>query len=90
MSIFKRLRAGVKRAHQAVTQPKRYTLMGKFVTCSHCGGQTFFAREAQLNTSWRTFLNVDWLDENAAVLVCSKCGHLEWFLSNPKSFTSST
>ncbi|RMF40578.1 MAG: DNA-binding protein [Anaerolineae bacterium] len=67
-----------------MTQPKRYALKDKPVTCSHCGGQTFFAREAQLNTAWRSFLDVDWLDESASVLVCSECGHLEWFLSKPK------
>jgi len=34
----------------------------------------------QLNTSFLTFLGLDWLNAEADVFVCRSCGRLEWFL----------
>lgn len=57
-----------------------YEIAGRAVTCSHCGGQDFEKSNAQLNTIGLTFLNLDFLNRSATVLVCKGCGHLEWFL----------
>lgn len=58
----------------------RYEIAGRSVACSHCGGEEFDERSAQLNTAGATFLNLDWANASARVLVCQTCGHLEWFL----------
>lgn len=58
----------------------RYEIAGLYVTCSHCGGDEFDERSAQLNTAAASFLNLDWANASARVLVCRSCGHLEWFL----------
>lgn len=58
----------------------RYEIAGLPVTCAHCGGEEFDERSAQLNTAGATFLNLDWANSSARVLVCQSCGHLEWFL----------
>ena len=50
------------------------------VKCSHCGSNRFSERKAQLNTAGLTFLNLDWANQSATVLVCESCGKLEWFL----------
>lgn len=57
-----------------------YEVAGKPVTCSHCGGEAFDERSAQLNTAGASFLGLDWANTSARVLVCHTCGHLEWFL----------
>lgn len=57
-----------------------YERAGRRVTCSHCGGTEFDESRAQLNTAGLTFLDLDWANRNATVLVCRQCGHIEWFL----------
>ena len=57
-----------------------YERAGRQVVCSHCGGVEFDERSAQLNTAGLTFLDLDWANRNATVLVCQQCGHIEWFL----------
>jgi len=56
-----------------------FVVMGFPVKCSHCGSNEFYEREAQLNTAGMTFLNLDWANDSARVLVCKSCGKLEWF-----------
>ncbi len=58
-----------------------YVVAGKQVVCPHCGGTQFEEGRAQLNTRALTFLDLDWADRNADVLVCRNCGHLEWFIN---------
>lgn len=57
-----------------------YTQAGRAITCSHCGNNRFWTREAQLNTAGLSFLDLDFLNKSAEVYVCTNCGHLEWFL----------
>lgn len=37
----------------------RYEIAGKTVVCSHCGGEEFDERSAQLNTAGASLLNLD-------------------------------
>ena len=69
---------------QALNFEGHYTVAGKEVVCSHCGGTTFDDRVALLNTRGMTFLRLDWLNAGAYLLVCKKCSHIEWFLEAPK------
>ena len=57
-----------------------YEFAGRQVACAHCGGTAFDERSAHLNTMGLTFLDLDWANRSATVLVCQNCGHLEWFL----------
>ena len=57
-----------------------YEIAGKTVTCSHCGSTDFDEREGKANTTGLTLLDLDWANRSALVLVCKRCGHLEWFL----------
>ncbi len=50
------------------------------LTCTHCGGQSFDEREAQLHTAGMTFFKLDWLNKSATIFVCADCGRMEWFL----------
>ncbi len=61
--------------------PERYTAAGKLVTCSHCGGERFKKREAQLNTALMSAMDLDCFNESAVALICEDCGHLEWFIN---------
>jgi predicted nucleic-acid-binding Zn-ribbon protein len=54
------------------------------VTCSHCASTSFSQSEAQLNTAGLTFLNLDWANRTATILICDNCGKIEWFLANPE------
>lgn len=40
----------------------------------------FDEREGKVNTTGLTLLDLDWANRSALVLVCKRCGHLEWFL----------
>jgi predicted nucleic-acid-binding Zn-ribbon protein len=56
-----------------------FAVVGKRVSCSHCGGTTFTAKEILLNTWLLSLLRIDWLDSSANVLSCQQCGLLTWF-----------
>jgi len=68
----------------AVFGPGEYALAGKPIHCPHCGGSTFQAGEAQLNTAAATFFRLDWLDDSATVLVCIHCSQIQWFGKRPE------
>lgn len=59
--------------------PQSYDIAGKAVQCPHCANTTFVQRRILLNTRGATFFNFDWLNKDANVLTCTKCGRLEWF-----------
>jgi hypothetical protein len=63
--------------------PGEYTIAGKPIVCSHCGQRTFEAGEAQLNKALSSFFKLDWLDETAAILVCTHCSQIQWFGKRP-------
>jgi hypothetical protein len=63
---------------------ERHTVAGKLVTCSHCSEDRFVEGRAQLNTAGMTFLNLDWANPSAAILTCTSCGRIEWFLTDPE------
>lgn len=63
--------------------PGEYAMGDKPIQCPHCGNRTFEAGEAQLNKSLSTFFKLDWLDETATVLVCTRCSQIQWFGKRP-------
>ncbi len=64
--------------------PGQYAIADKPISCPHCGGVTFQAGEAQLNTALRTLFKLDWLDESATILVCTQCSQIQWFGKRPE------
>ena len=56
-------------------------IQGKILVCPHCEGKEFMRSSAQLNTMLLTFFDLDWLDHNAEIFICSSCGRIEWFFS---------
>ena len=56
-----------------------FEVVGKRVTCFHCGSASFKVHEILLNTWLLSLLRIDWLDSSATVLTCNKCGRLTWF-----------
>ena len=73
---FKRAYAGDRTRH--------YNVAGIQVKCSHCGGVDFDDGYAMLNTAGLTFLGLDWANREANLMICTKCGHVEWFLEEPE------
>ncbi|WP_242833119.1 hypothetical protein [Desulfosporosinus acidiphilus] len=37
-----------------------------------------------MNTAGATFLNLDWLNKSATILICTKCGYIQWFAESPE------
>jgi hypothetical protein len=50
------------------------------VACLFCSGIEFEKGSALLNTIGMTFLNLDWANRSATILICSQCGYVHWFL----------
>lgn len=61
-------------------KPEVVTVIGKPLKCLVCKHNEFWEREAQLNTAFATFLNMDWADQSATCVVCANCGYVHWFL----------
>lgn len=81
--FFEAVARGVKAMEQAPAG-KRFAVAGKAVACAHCAHDQFVEGRALLNTAGMTFFNVDWADRSAAILTCTSCGRIEWFLADPE------
>jgi len=69
-NFFKALKRGARAAMESLG-PSRYVAAdGIIVTCPHCKDDVFEQRNAQFNTSFATFLKLDWLNKSAVVLIC--------------------
>lgn len=64
---------------------EHFTVAGKGVVCPHCAHDRFEEGRALLNTAGMTFLKLDWANRSAATLLCTRCGHIAWFLEDPES-----
>ena len=53
---------------------------GKPLRCLICSHESFFTRQAQLNTAAATFFNFDWANKSGTCYVCAECGYIHWFL----------
>jgi len=73
------LRKPARSAPLIPTEGGHFEVVGKRVSCSHCRGTSFTAKEILLNTWLLSLLRIDWLDSSANVLSCDKCGQLTWF-----------
>lgn len=62
----------------------RYQVAGVGARCSHCGGEDFERGTALLNSALMTLLGIDWADKRAYLLICQKCGHIDWFKNEPE------
>lgn len=80
--LGKALKDGLRAAMEG-PDGRRYAAAGRLVRCTHCGGETFHAREAMLNTPGMTLLNVDWANTSGTALVCARCSLIQWFVRAP-------
>ncbi|HSK46666.1 MAG TPA: DNA-binding protein [Coriobacteriia bacterium] len=74
---------GFKQGLSEPTGPGCFQVAGVQVKCSHCGGEKFDEGSALLNTPGLTFFNLDWANRDAFLLVCDRCGKIEWFMQEP-------
>ncbi len=65
--------------------PSRHEISGKPLVCPVCNNDQFTIRYALLNTRATTFFGFDFLNRKATTYVCSKCGHILWFLPPEKN-----
>ena len=85
--FFEAVKAGVKGAMSA-TGPGRFSAGGLAVSCTHCKRDEFERQEAQLNTAGMTLLNLDWANRSGTALVCTNCGLIQWFATEPERIDS--
>lgn len=62
-----------------------FVVLGKPVKCHHCGHDHFVEGRAQLHTAGLTFMKLEFLNATSATLMCTQCGHLEWFMCDPQT-----
>lgn len=83
MKITNALKAAAK-AFFSEEDPQSFHAGGKSIQCPHCRNVLFYIRKASLNTSFSTLTNTEWMDSEAAVLICANCSRMEWFLDEPE------
>jgi predicted nucleic-acid-binding Zn-ribbon protein len=62
-----------------MSDPQKFIISGLPLQCNHCKNDKFHHQIIMLNTRVMTFLDLDWLNSDAEVFACSRCGHLMWF-----------
>jgi hypothetical protein len=58
---------------------------GIWLKCPVCGGDTFWHREAQLNTRVMTLLDLDWANPRGDCYICTNCRHIQWFYAEDEN-----
>ncbi len=61
-------------------QAKPVIILNGTLKCPACGNDTFWEKQAQMNTAVMTFFNLDWANTTATCYICSSCSHVSWFL----------
>ena len=56
------------------------TVNGKPFACQVCANPTFWQKEAVVHGGVASFMNIEWASPRAALLVCSRCGYVHWFM----------
>jgi predicted nucleic-acid-binding Zn-ribbon protein len=82
MAKIKNLTRGLKAAAKALVAappPAPVTIARRALVCPHCEGTRFVTTKVSLNTRGSSFLNVEWLDKEASVMICASCTRMEWF-----------
>ena len=64
------------RAYQTVSKPN---------VCPQCSGTNFVTSSAQLHSQALTFFQLEWLSENAHLLICTNCSYIQWFARAPQA-----
>lgn len=77
------VKAGVRGAMSAAG-PGRFRAANQPVVCTHCRSELFERREAQLNTTGMTLLDLDWMNRSGIALICTTCGLIQWFAIEPE------
>lgn len=53
------------------------------IVCPTCGHDGFDQRSMLVNTAAMTFMNLEWLNASACVLVCRRCTRMQLFAVAP-------
>lgn len=61
-------------------EPEEATVAGNPFKCQVCGNARFWQKEAVVHGGLASFMNVEWAAPRAALLVCSACGYVHWFM----------
>jgi predicted nucleic-acid-binding Zn-ribbon protein len=77
--IRKRGEERLKEQEEKASGHKYQSEDGVQVVCVHCKHDHFNRESALLNTRGLTFLGLDWLNEAATTLICTRCGYIHWF-----------
>ncbi len=81
--FIQRFKRGIKAAKDSFG-PGHYLAGGVPVVCPLCRNDIFEKSSAQLNTAGATFLNLDWLNKSATILICTRCSRIQWFYQSPE------
>lgn len=65
-------------------QGERFVAGGRLVICPQCHSERFDSREALLNSTVLSLIDLDWLDESATALICVNCSAIRWFATKPE------
>lgn len=84
-ATLKGIAAGLSAMGKSLTEDRCHYRVGDArITCPICGYDEFDQRSMLMNTSGMTFMNLDWLNDNACVLVCRSCTRIELFARAPE------
>ncbi len=64
--------------------PFKYALKGKDFQCSHCGNSLFHRAKGRTRAEFMTMVDLDFLEPEMTLLVCSECGVVFWVNEEPQ------
>lgn len=78
------LKATLHRLHPPAPPPREtgepLVVDGREVPCPICQHRHFRTREAVMGGRAAAFFNVEWASTSARTYICTRCGHVLWFM----------
>ena len=77
----------VERESRRLFGPFEYSLKGKGFRCSHCGNPLFHKCKAHSNAEFMVVEEVESIQPEVTLLICSECGVILWVNEEPERLT---
>ena len=66
---------------QLRTEPQPIEVNGQPFKCLVCAHENFHKRKTHFDTALFSGLQPEWSDSQGHCLVCGRCGHIHWFMT---------
>lgn len=81
--VLNSINESAERESKRLFGPFSYSLKGKGIRCPHCGNGLFHKAKGRTSSEFMTMVDLDFLEPEMTLLICSECGVVSWLNEEP-------